>query len=622
MRLYSARLPTSTGADLIFAGRLTTLEKQLASAQAEVERLTAAHDALQATNTTLATTVDELRTSLSSLSSSSPPSDHARALSTSLSSAQEAESAARRELESLRAEMGDLERSKREVEEELALCRGEVEETSSTLAAAMAELDSTKDEVTELEKAIDDAREEAHRAASARSALEQEKAALDDQVKSLRARLDEATASTPVLEEQVTSLRRQLKEKEEAFEQLETTSARDLEAANERVRELQSQLSVGRRQASKSERELKAIMAQDSDRANEVENLREAIARLEQEITRSRSAGTNGLKPSMDESALASELERKVNECEALRQELELQRERVGETEGALAELREMYARAQEELEEARSGGSASPPTVTAPAPPSLASSTEVDALQLELSAAQTKIRQLEQEIFSLDSARVKMLKANGDLKSQVESMMEALDQERAKTKAKELEIDTLKHRSLPSLGSPPPRPSPALAPPRTPSGSDASQRPQQPSAPVTPTRRGHSHRRTASYLPTVAESSDASLDSELAPLASPPLVPFQRNSSDDAASDPSHRAAHSRHIRQASLSLLKARMEDEYGVADLDRAGPLSPTREQPGLGAALSPRADKGRRTRRVPLSNDLVLCAACKGDDLFIV
>ena len=180
------------------------LEQQLATSQAEVQRLTTSHDALQATNSSLASAVEELRSNLSTLTDSqSTGSDQAAALSSSLAQAQESEHALRQQLETLRSEMEEVERSRLQVEEELARCRGEVEETSTTLAAAMTELDATKEECLDLERAIEDAREEARSAIAAKASIEQEKRQLSTTVERLTNRLSESSARVTELEEQV-----------------------------------------------------------------------------------------------------------------------------------------------------------------------------------------------------------------------------------------------------------------------------------------------------------------------------------------------------------------------------------------------------------------------------------
>ncbi|GAA6016355.1 hypothetical protein JCM10207_003835 [Rhodosporidiobolus poonsookiae] len=616
-----------SNADLATAqGRVTTLQQQLNTAQADVERLTTSNDSLQSTNNTLSISIEELRTNLSTLSSSqSSLPDQAAALSSSLAQAQDSEAAMRRELEALRLELAEAERSKHEIYEELARCRGEVEETSSTLQAAMAELDATKDDVAELEKAVDDAREEITAGTAARLAVEQEKVALEGQVASLQARTDDLATSASSLEQQVSTLKRSLQDKEEAIEKLEAAQSKDLETANELARERDVQLKAAHRQASKTARELEAIIVSDGVRRSAVEGLSQAIARLEEEVGRLRPSKAA---TSSEADGLADELELRVNEVVALRQELEQQKEASTEANRALAELRDLFAQAQEEVEELRANGV--PAGAPADAPP--ATSADLDNLRLEISSAQAKIRSLEQEVFSLDQVRVKMLKANGDLKSQVESMTEALDQERTRARAKELELE--QEKSSASALSPAPR---APQPSRSPVGSRPPPPPLRDSTasptPQTPTRRGHSHRRTASFLPSasdltlpaISELNDPTINPPS--ILSPPLVPLP--SAAAAAPVPSsapstaaaHRAAQSRHMRQASLSLLKQRMEDEYGVDDLDHAGPLSPSREGPGLGAMASPVRSKGGKTRRVPLSDAVVWCSCCEGD-LFVL
>lgn len=234
---------------------------------------------------------------------------------------------------------------------------------------------------------------------------------------------------------QISTLKRTLKDKESTLEALETDRSHEAAAASERARESTVKLKDAVRQASKTERELKAIMEQD--RANEVEMLRSAVSRLEEEIGRYRSGavvvGATSSPPTRDASSLEAELERNVNEVEALRRALEDQQEEAAEAKNALEEVRTLYSQAQEELEELQSGRPSDRSSPTNTLGTSSALGGDVDALQLELSSARAQIRSLEDECFHSEQTRVKMLKANGDLKSQIESLQDALDKERAR---------------------------------------------------------------------------------------------------------------------------------------------------------------------------------------------
>ena len=558
----------------LLAGKTATLETELATARADLERASTAHDSLLQSHKALKQAEEKLREELSTLTSASTSSDEVAALQASLAALQDTDNARQKEMEALRSELHQVETAKQASEQELAACRGEVEETSATLSAAMAELDSTKDEVTELEKVIDDLRAEVKSVSDARAQLEQERGELADTLSAVREAAEQATSSKSVLEQELSSLRTEL----------EDTSSRP------------------------------------------------------------------------------SATERDQIEVEALRQELETQRERFAETSRALADLRDLHAQAQTELEHLR----ARTDSTTAAALDANASSRddhsdESDSLRLQISEAQAKIRQLEQDVFTLESTRVKMLKANGDLKSQVESMMDALAQERAKARRllqeeEEAASSPREEVALPPLFSPPRN----GAANRSVAPMDSSSVPSRP--PLTPTRRGHSHRRTASTLPSVSEVSDTSsqgtatgyhVDDDqtaagtsaqgenelepLTPLGSPPLMsaikagsasapvtPMPPRSGFTTTPEPSTTAANTTsrdggrdsHVRHASLSLLKARMEDEYGVPYLNKAGPLSPVRDGPSSAVESG-----GTRTKRVPLSRDLVWCAACEGD-LFVV
>lgn len=536
--------------------RSTGLATELEAARAEIERLETAHIEAQRQHDDLAIKHSSLRSELDAFTSSDTTAEEIAALKASLATAADSEASAQQQLASLSDELSRLETAKREADEELAQCRGEVEETSATLSAAMAELDSTKDEVVELEKSVEDLRIELRRAQEGRLASEQE-------IKAIEERLADAVRSKEVAESEPVTLRQGAE-----------------------------------------------------------------------------SASPAGLgPPELDE--------RERAELEALRQGLEVERARFAEASRALVDVREMHSKARQEVERlhAIATGPANEASPSTNGKSDQSADEASDALRLQISEAQAKIRQLEQDVFTLESTRLKMLKANGDLKSQVESMMDALAQERTRARMQQADAESSTQYDHPSASTANrSQPSPGSA--RVPQG-------DFPAPPLTPSRRGHVHRRTASTLTPVSEVSDSSHETAtgyqveagldeageelagvdpLTPLGSPPIVtaintpaasvaptPMLPRSSTmgdrlpDAAATPASRKDH---VRRASLSLLKARMEEEFGVPDLDKAGPLSPVGRGPSPGGASD-----GPRTHRVPLSRDLVWCAACRGD-LFVV
>lgn len=239
------------------------------------------------------------------------------------------------------------------------------------------------------------------------------------------------------------------------------------------------------------------------------------------------------------------------------------------------------------------------------------------------------------------------MLKANGDLKSQVESMTEALEGEKARARspaapspshnhahdhAHDHDHDHAGHDHSHDGHSHEGHSHSHAEPSHSHSASTTTSRglPSTPSTPTsvlsTPTRsnntsntqRHYAHRRVASHLPSVSENvspaeaaafpfdspSDASRFPPGASPLSPPLVPVVKPSSSQPG----------RHGRKASLSLLKTRMEDELGVQHLEPVVSPGPK--------ALTPTTPAGeRRTRSAVLHDGLVWCSCCQGD-LFVV
>lgn len=234
-------------------------------------------------------------------------------------------------------------------------------------------------------------------------------------------------------------------------------------------------------------------------------------------------------------------------------------------------------------------------------------SSLTVDAIQqqheLDLSAARAQIRSLEEKIFQEEAARYEMLKANGDLKSQVESMQEALDPE--KDKGRDSRRGSHEHAHDHSHT-------------HNHADSDGHAHGPHPSAPSTPssilstptrgpTTRKYAHQRVPSSLAPVDENAGPS--SFVASPMSPPLIPVSATTPHGGPGG---------HVRRASLSLLKARMQDELGVEDL--SVPLEVSTGANGT-TSLTPRAGVGRRTRSAVLQDNLVWCSCCQGD-LFVV
>lgn len=541
---------------------------------------------------------------------------------------------------SIRPLTGSLRRAARStaLESELEEVQGELEQGATErdeLRRANEELVAEQEKLREQVEALEATQPAAEELAAAKASLETlevSHAAAEEQVAALRAEVQRLEAAKREVDEELAQCRGEVEETSSTL----AAAMTELDSTKDEVTELEKVLDELRDQLKRGEDERSALEQERSELSGSVAAAREAAVKAE------------AVQASLREE-LAAKGDRESAEVEALRQELEVQRSRFSDASRALAELRDLHSQAHEELVHLRSAASDASGR-DHPAPEREESD---DALRLQISEAQAKIRQLEQDVFSLDSTRIKMLKANGDLKSQVESMMDALARARARGSTEDSGRDVLM--------------SPSRAVPT--SNEHQAERRQPPSSyspsPAPPARRGHAHRRTASTLAPVSELSDTSQELEdvagyrvdgfdpdeggdddadvepLTPLGSPPVVtaintpamshagtPMPRHSSvmgdplPDAAPQVS-RTSRGDHVRRESLSLLKARMEDELGVPDLDQVSPVSPGRSgvvSPGLAAGDGAESD-GLRTRRVPLARDLVWCAACRGD-LFVV
>lgn len=478
---------------------------------------------------------------------------------------------------------------------------------------------------------------------------------------------EEYTKLQEKLEDQINSLQRSLKEKESALAEVEGGIAKEVEAANGVVRDRNVALSAAVRRASKSEKELKAIMAFGHERTEELDSLKSTIGKLQDDVTRMRGGAASTAEEVAD---LTSELERHVTEVQELKTELMERKGEIIESESALAELREALNSAQEDLiakdndiEELRSRNQTSTPTIQingATPDPSVYDRDYVDGIQqqheLDLSAARAQIRSLEERIFAAEDASYIMLKANGDLKSQVEGMMESLDQEKEKTRRKEREVEALQAserdnqvNSRSSSNSPlPPPPRATPSPSRTlldsphahaghahsenshshvdTASPSPSPKPQillsspgplvsPPSPSIRSSPRAYAHRRVSSHLPTSTENMLPGQSSSFPfPSPSDQRQPLSNLSIPVPSSLPRNLAPATRHARKASLSMLRTRMEDELGIDDLSS----NLVREENGI---LSPRLGEHLRTRTAVLGEDLVWCAQCTGD-LFMV
>lgn len=603
----------------------STLEQSLVSTKKNLDRLTAAHDDLSTTNTSLTSSLEELRASVATLNDSqSSTSDRAAALVVSLEQKEAAAAAAhaagdklKMELESLRADAAQSEQGKQEAEEGWETSKGAVEEAQALLLSVTSELQKTKEEVLALESTLKGVHDEAVGTTAAKIDVESQNTLLQSSLDALKTQLDTLAASKASLEDQLVGVQHILKEKEVALDEFEKTTTKEVEAANTIVRDRNVALSAAVRKASKSERELLAIMAAGNERNEELDKLRSTISGLESEVARLR---TGAEASATQVAALTDELERHVSEVEVLKGELGARKEETEEANRALEELKDVFARAQEELatkdaeiEEVRT--TTQSPIIHldgTPDPSSHPYDREyVDQLlqhhELDLSGARGQIRSLEERIFAAEDAGYRMNKLNGDLKMQVESMLETLENERERTRRKEREVEALRAAERDRTDSPahahvvPPPPKASKAPVASPSrqsvvhtshdhtshthqppplqshatqSHDAVHGPPSPShlsplPPTPPSRsspRAYAHRRVASHLPSVNEGLVPGESGF--PFASPSdqRKTVDRGPDPAPASLPRNLPPSTRHARKASLSMLKTRMQDELG--------------------------------------------------------
>lgn len=328
----------------------TTRRRELEASQMELERVTRSKNEAEADNDRLTAALEELRASLATLDGSqSSQSDRAAALAVSLeqtsaaaSSATESAERMKLDLDTLRSELNDALRARGELEGAVERMKAEANEREIKLGAVSSELESLRGDREEAVKTARSELEHARRTASE----------LEERARLLEASLAESQAKASELEVTHSSLERMLKEKEQALTEFEASIAQEVEKANQLVRERGVALNAAVRQASKSQRELKSIMAAGDERTSELGKLRSTLAALEQEMARLR---TTSEVTSSEVASLTQELERSATELEQSRISLE-QREREKEDASReLAQLKELYAGMRADLE-ARDG--------------------------------------------------------------------------------------------------------------------------------------------------------------------------------------------------------------------------------------------------------------------------
>ncbi|KDE05503.1 hypothetical protein MVLG_04097 [Microbotryum lychnidis-dioicae p1A1 Lamole] len=603
--------------------------------------------------TGLRTELDHARSSLESTTVGTSEADGLRArigeLESSLHSTENELAASQRELDSTQRDLNRLQESNNtgielanaNLSESLPTsAQEEMDLLSAELEKSREQLRRVEDENRELKKGLEEARRELVDAKGevkgARkelldvselcSTLEERAKELETSLEVLKGSNETQIATISTLETELGSLRTSLSDREASLLSLRTELSSATESSGIVVRERDVALNAAVRRASKSERELKSLIASGDERLGELDTLRMLVGSLQEELASLRSGkeGTSG-----QVASLTDELERNVGEVESLRRLLEREKEATSDVRRALADLKEALGRAEADLEtrntelvglrmrvgktegEGEAKGAAS------------GGEYDLDALQqqaeLNLSTARAQIRSLEHRLFEEEDARYELEKTNGDLKLQIQGMTEMIEDDAVRIR--ELEA-LLGANDLHEHDPPPHLDSPEL---------------EEPHSSLTRGPRAGSHRRVPSLLTPVEETSELSssplspsnavlpLPSHQPPFnapVSPPLVSVSTPILDGTMSPTSSK----RHVRQASLSLLKSRLETELGpdaVLPDDPFDPTATTPTGPSSSDTLLANSTTSLRTstNRAVLQDNLVWCACCQGD-LFVV
>lgn len=468
--------------------KVSRLENELASVRKDLSGVTSAKEQVVSQVFTLSSANEDLRSTIATLSDShSTSSEKTTALSASLEQAEKATSSAlaageklRKELSGLAAELSMTESAKRQAEEKAGSIQAKLDMQSELTLALEHDLMEAKKEAERAEGELFRAREEVSILMSTANEGASKSSKVDEEIKLLRSTIDSLTSAKVAVEDEVKLLMRSLDESESGRAQMEADLAVDVEMANSLVKQRDLALSDTMRKVTKSEREVNALIASGNARDLELTNLRSSVDTLESEVAKLRGLGEAA---AFRAAHVTRELERNVSDVARLTVELEHQRSETGEARRAVAEVEGSFERVQEELAarefeiddlKADLKASQFPPTppkaITNGSDSSNFDRDYVDAIQqqheLELSTARARIRGLEDRIYVFEADAFKMLRANGELKSQVDSMLQVLDMERERTRRRERELDALKSgRQTPIISPSPEIPSTSYFP-------------------------------------------------------------------------------------------------------------------------------------------------------------
>lgn len=194
--------------------------------------------------------------------------------------------------------------------------------------------------------------------------------------------------------------------------------------------------------------------------------LRARVGELDAEIYQLRTASEG---TTLETSRLTQALAESQAEVEAMRSQVEARTSECQEATSSLEELRSLYDRTQQlvaskddEIDELKSRAYDSESEAPNGKTPITYDREYVDAihqrLEIELSEARSSTRSLEDKLYTSELTAHKLLKQNGDFKSQIESLLKSLEFERDRTRRKEREIESLRNGIVPNSG-PSPRP-------------------------------------------------------------------------------------------------------------------------------------------------------------------
>ncbi|XP_059209076.1 thyroid receptor-interacting protein 11 [Centropristis striata] len=260
------------------------------------------------------------------------------------------------ERDTLMSELEELDQQNQEATQHMISVKeqlsGQLKEAEAELIRVTAELNTTKDQKSELERELETQKDKTSHSAFTLNDLHMGKQELERTVKELKDKLKQAQEQSRDARREVTELRKTLQEREEqvsdAKVDLDQAGERGTEGAEEKLAGTERELKDLRRELDEMRSSQEKVMSEDYELKMENRRLKEseqALGKAEEQ--------TKQMKES--QSALNRVVREKDTRIEALKLEKNQLEGELGQTEKTLAEQAKQYQQTIEELTRARS---------------------------------------------------------------------------------------------------------------------------------------------------------------------------------------------------------------------------------------------------------------------------